>query len=92
MSGGYFDYLQYQIQSVADSLESVTLDTEVLNRYSPETLESFHSALACIRNARVYTHAIDYLLSCDFSEDSYHNYLKENLDEYYARTNPSGTG
>lgn len=89
MSGGYFDYLQYQIQSVADSLESVTLDSEILKDYSPETVKSFHSALTCIRNARTYTHAIDYLLSDDFGETSYHNYLKENLDEHYARSNSS---
>ena len=92
MSGGFFDYNQYRLMEMADSLESVIDNPKEWQNYSPETLERFREALTHLQISFMYIHCIDYLLSGDYSEDSFHSKLKELLDEYYARANPSRTG
>jgi hypothetical protein len=91
MSGGYFDYDQYRLTPMADSLELV-IDNSNEYSFSPATVEEFRKALHHLRLSYIYLHAIDYLLSADFGEESFHRSLKEKLDEYHARANPIRTG
>ena len=89
MSGGEFDYIQYTIDGTADKLESIIL---VNDEYSSATIDQFRIGLHHLRLAAIYLHRIDYLVSCDDSEDSFHSRLQEELNAYNARYNQAGAG
>jgi len=76
MSGGYFDYEQGRMQSMADRLASVI---ETNDEFSQETLAEFLKGLVLLRAAAVYLERIDFLLSSDDSEETFHKRLKEDL-------------
>jgi hypothetical protein len=76
MSGGYFDYEQCRMQNMADRLASVI---ETNDEFSKETLAEFGKGLATLRAAAVYLERIDFLLSSDDREETFHKRLKEDL-------------
>jgi hypothetical protein len=76
MSGGYFDYVQDRMLRAADRLASV-IETD--DQYSKQTLEEFGKALAMLRASAIYLQRIDWLISGDDSEESFHKCLKEEL-------------
>ena len=49
--------------------------------FSPETIEEFKKGLALLRQAYVYAQRIDWLVSADDGEDSFHNRLKFELEK-----------
>jgi hypothetical protein len=74
MSGGKFDYKQYEIDYIADQLEQIirsNKDIEWYN-YSDETILEFKKGLAVLKTAAVYAQRIDWLTSGDDSEKSFH--------------------
>lgn len=89
MSGGHFDYKQYQIGYIADEVEQLIIDNDsneknewgdlVGNHYSPETIEEFKRGLLLLKQAQVYAQRIDWLVSGDDGEDSFHSRLKSDL-------------
>jgi hypothetical protein len=90
MSGGHFDYNQYQIQEIAESIEHLIdhnisgyLDDngQEQDRFTKETIEEFEKAVDILRKAFVYTKRIDWLVSGDDGEDTFHERLKEDLDK-----------
>lgn len=112
MSGGYFDYDQYHINDIADSIETYiygqSLEEEDIDyyiknnylddeekeyviknkhtlpnsyKYSKETIKEFKKGLDILRKAYVYAQRIDWLLSGDDGEESFHRRLKEELNE-----------
>jgi hypothetical protein len=91
MSGGHFEYKQYQIGSIADDIEQLIIDndSEELDDYgyqkgchfTKETVEEFKQALSVLRKAHVYAQRIDWLVSGDDGEDSFHNRLKNDLEK-----------
>jgi hypothetical protein len=91
MSGGHFQYKQWEIGNIADEVEQLILtnDSEELNQwgdrkgyhYSPETIEEFKKGLVLLRQAYVYAQRIDWLVSGDDGEDSFHNRLKFELEK-----------
>lgn len=52
-----------------------------LYEYSEETIAEFKRGLDILRQAYVYTQRIDWLLSGDDGEESFHERLREELDE-----------
>lgn len=90
MSGGHFNYSQYNIQQIADEVEQIILDNNKTEKnqygdtigynFSPETIEEFKRGLLILRQAYVYAQRIDWLVSCDDGEDSFHSRLKDGLD------------
>lgn len=111
MSGGYFDYDQYHINDIADSIEAYiygqSLEEEDIDyyiknnylddeekeyviknkhtfpnsyKYSKETIKEFKKGLNILRKAYVYAQRIDWLLSSDDGEESFHKKLKEELN------------
>lgn len=52
-----------------------------LYEYSEETIAEFKRGLDILRQAFVYTQRIDWLLSGDDGEESFHERLREELDE-----------
>ena len=118
MSGGHFEYRQWNIQDIADRLEDYIygheLDEEDIDEYvhdtfyfrddadkkeaekyvrenkhtlpnlygySEETIAEFKRGLDILRKAYVYAQRIDWLLSGDDGEDSFHERLKEELEK-----------
>lgn len=118
MSGGHFDYYQWQIEDIADSIEDYiyghSIDKEDINyyiedhwlddeekeyikknkhtipnryNYNKDTIKEFKKGLAILRKAYVYAQRIDWLLSGDDGEESFHKRLKEELDNLKNKKN-----
>ena len=94
MSGGYFDYAQYRIAEISDSIErliSSNKDT-TLNEwgskrgrdYSEETILEFKRGLVFLKLAEIYAQRIDWLVSGDDGEDSFHRRISEDINELLA--------
>ena len=49
--------------------------------FTPETIEKFKEGYRKLREAYIYAQRIDWLLSGDDGEDSFHKRLKEDLEE-----------
>lgn len=47
--------------------------------FTPQTIEEFRKAVKILKRAYVYAQRIDYLISCDDSEESFHERLQEEL-------------
>lgn len=60
-----------------------------LYEYSKETIKEFKKGLAILRKAYVYAQRIDWLLSGDDGEESFHKRLKEELDNLKSKKNES---
>ena len=60
-----------------------------LYEYSKETIKEFKKGLAILRKAYVYAQRIDWLLSGDDGEESFHERLKEELDNLKIKKNES---
>ncbi|MDE6534560.1 MAG: hypothetical protein K2K82_00960 [Muribaculaceae bacterium] len=52
-----------------------------LYEYSPETISEFKKGLNLLRKAYIYAQRIDWLLSGDDGEESFHERLKDELTE-----------
>jgi len=86
MSGGHFDYIQYQIDETArliqrflDKQTDSDWDKEFIDSLRPETVAVIQDAVYQIEKAAILAHRIDYLLSGDDGEDSFHRRIKEDL-------------
>ena len=94
MSGGFFQYQQFRLDEIIDGIEGViakNVDGETSRRldeegewhysFSEETLNEFQNGIQALKKAFVYAHRIDWLLSGDDGEDSFHARLKKELEE-----------
>ena len=106
MSGGAFDYDQYKIRNISESIESLIekngkektpeeLRSDWRDKswyekypedkfhyaYSKETIDEFKKAVTILRQAEIYAQRIDYLLSGDDGEETFHKRLKQDLDK-----------
>lgn len=54
-----------------------------------ETIEEFKQGLSILRKAYIYAQRIDWLLSGDDGEESFHKRLKEELDNLKNKKNES---
>ncbi len=93
MSGGFFDYKQYEIEYLADQLRTLreTHDQPDYSgfayNFTPETINEFIEAERRLREAAVYVQRIDWLVSGDDGQETFHERLKEDLfmAEVYRR-------
>lgn len=91
MSGGHFDYDQYKISQIAESIESLIYrnDSKEKNEYgdslgygfSKETIKEFEKAVKILKEAAVYAQRIDWLVSGDDGEETFHKRLKSDLEK-----------
>lgn len=91
MSGGHFDYLQYQIRQIADEVEQLIIkngakrehkeswEDEYHNKYSDEVIEKFKEGFDFLRKAEIYAQRIDWLVSGDDGEGSFLKRLENDL-------------
>ena len=95
MSGGHFDYDQYRIDQIAEDISQIIRNNKNEERdewgskkgyfFPDEVIEEFKKAVKILDTAYVYVQRIDYLLSGDDGEDSFHSRLKEELDSLKER-------
>ena len=52
--------------------------------YTPETIEKFKEAYKKLQEAYIYAQRVDWLLSGDDGEDTFHQRLKQDLEELEA--------
>jgi hypothetical protein len=91
MSGGHFNYEQYKIQMIADDIEQIIISNngDKINQYgnrkgysfSEETIAEFKKGLDILRQSCIYAQRIDWLVSGDDGEDSFHIRLKQDLEK-----------
>lgn len=87
MSGGYFDYTQYNIDRIADEIENIVKNDNrpdedgYTRHYADSTLRKLLEGVQALRVASVYAQRIDWLLSGDDGENTFHERLKEDLYE-----------
>jgi hypothetical protein len=85
MSGGKFDYLQFQIMDVAEQLGELIESTENSTpgqwnyEFSKETLDKFKECYTMLSVGGKMLHRIDWLVSGDDGEESFHRRLEEDL-------------
>lgn len=82
MSGGHFDYRQHHIIDLISGIEEA-IKRNVTDEwaFTAATLDEFRRAVMTLRAALVYTNRIDWLLSGDDGEDSFHERLAADLAE-----------
>ena len=82
MSGGHFNYDQSRIRYIADEIEELITsnDDRFGYGYSAETIAEFEKAVKYLRLAYIYAHRVDWLVSGDDGEESFHQRLKEQLN------------
>ncbi len=90
MSGGHFEYQQYRIEDIARGIEELieSNDDESLNEwgdrrgrgYSVETIEKFKIAVDTLRRAAIMAQRVDWLVSGDDGEDSFHRRWDKELE------------
>lgn len=89
MSGGKWQYLSWQIAQVAHDIEQRIADAEE-GDWEPETLQRFREGAACLRRAAVWEHRLDWLLSNDDGEESFHRRLADDLAKLEVETPSRG--
>ena len=99
MSGGHFNYKQYELGHMADEIEQLILDngSEEVDEYgdrksydySPETIEAFNYARIALLHVQIYVQRIDWLVSGDDGEDSFHKRLEADFDALNRRLGDS---
>lgn len=92
MSGGYFDYQQYRLSEMADTIDTVIKNNHKKDEYncsydfSEETLEKFKEAALTARIAGAMLQRVDWLLMGDDGEKEFRRRweieLKKVKDEY----------
>ena len=84
MSGGHFDYKQFELQKLADEIEQLALENATQDwdePYSPETIAEFNEAVRLLRRAYIYVQRIDWLCSGDDTPAAFHKRLHAQLKE-----------
>jgi hypothetical protein len=88
MSGGHFDYRQFELQKMADEIEQLVLDNanqDWEDKYEQRTIDEFNKTIKLLREAYVYVQRIDWLVSGDDNVIEFHKRLKEQLNDRNAK-------
>ena len=99
MSGGHFDYLQYRIHDIAEQIKELIASNEdktpckwgefVGRHYSPETIQRFKETEHTLRQAAEMAQRVDYLVSGDDGEESFHSRWGEEVPDYWINLSHS---
>lgn len=91
MSGGHFDYQQYRIEDIAVEIDELIKhnEDETLNSwgerrgrfYSQDTIAKFKEAVTTLRRAAQMAQRIDWLVSGDDGEESFHRRWKDEIGD-----------
>ena len=79
MSGGNLDYFYSRFD---EPLEKISKEIKWgKNKWSSEVLSEFQNALKYLKIAQLYSHDVEWLLSGDYSDDSFLESIKEDLEK-----------
>lgn len=88
MSGGRFDYLQFRLPEIYEQIEQEIRNNNACqkdgfepNNFGEETIKEFRRGIEYLKKAEIYAQRIDRLLEGDDGEDTFHERLKEDLDD-----------
>jgi hypothetical protein len=91
MSGGHFDYNQWKIQMIADEIEQLIIDNDSEEKdewgetkgyhFTEDTIRQFKATVELLKVSYVFVQRIDWLVSGDDGEDSFHRRLKDELEK-----------
>ena len=87
MSGGHFDYQQYRLYDIAHMIDELIAGNNIPNtfgharNYSAETIAKFKLAAETLRRASAMAGRVDWLVSGDDSEETFHARWVEEVDE-----------
>ena len=113
MSGGHFDYKQWHINEIADSIERIVenngrektkeeLKEESYHdndwyerypedlyhyKYPDEIIEKFKDGITILKQAAIYAHRIDWLISGDDGNESFIERLQNDLSKLKGGNN-----
>lgn len=89
MSGGHFDGNQYIIGQIVDKIKDIIYKNNIIDCddwgniighvYSGDTITELEKAVKLLEVAQIYATRIDWLVSCDDSEETFHKRLTEDL-------------
>jgi len=65
-------------------MEKDSFGCDIGYHYKPETISKFEEAAVLLRMAKIYSQRIDWLVSGDDGEESFHERLEEELNELQA--------
>lgn len=92
MSGGMFEYKQYHINDIIDSIENEMEDEQFHDALTMEfnddeimkqkIVEEFNKGLFYLKMAKLYAHRIDWVLSGDDGFKTFLNRINENIKEF----------
>ena len=98
MSGGHFDYKQFEITRISDEIEQLieingkkrvgrleSWEEAYHYEYPPEVIQKFKEAVLSLRVAQVYAQRVDWLVSGDDGEESFMRRLDEDLKDIEKR-------
>lgn len=87
MSGGHFNYEQFRLESMHEELQELVKnnDDNTLNDFgdkkglffSLKTVRRFEQAAVLVKLAQHFVHRVDWLVSGDDGEETFHERLKE---------------
>lgn len=90
MSGGHFYYQQHNILNIADDIEGIIRSNgigdvdqwgdKIGTNFSDATIDEFKKAHMQLQLAYVYVRRIDWLMSGDDAEETFHERLAEDLE------------
>jgi hypothetical protein len=91
MSGGHFNYDQFRIGEIANEIEEMIQNNNIDAKdsygdpvgyhFTPETMAKFQEAVATLRKAHIMAQRVDWLVSGDDGEDSFHRRWDEELSK-----------
>lgn len=97
MSGGAFEYMQYRLHDIAERIEEEIETNDVKPEYwwgewngqvyTDETINEFKRAIAYLKLAECYAQRVDWLLSGDDGEETFHERLSEELGKLIQEDN-----
>lgn len=77
MSGGKFDYVQYRIDEAAEDLSKYS--KRFKKSYESKTLDKLRECEITLRRAAAMLQRVDWLLSGDDGEESFHERWKDEV-------------
>lgn len=90
MSGGHFEYKQYEIDYIAEEIEEILrkeypyryeYNPESTYQFPPEVRKEMEKGLKLLKKAAIYAQRIDWFLSGDDGEENFLKRLKEDLKD-----------
>ena len=81
MSGGHFEYQQYRLNDMAMEIKEIVACNKIKDyyNYSKETIAKFRRTIKTLEKAANMVQRIDWLVSGDDGEETFHKRWKEDV-------------